>query len=355
MLRIAGAIIGGLFGLYLGLAYLGTPTLPPSDKGLFLITLVIACTLLGALGIPYVTVKPARWLYHRLHQVSAADLLAGALGLVLGLLIGALLAIPLAQLPDWWGKLLPIAISAFLGIMGMITAIIKKEEFLGTIGSFRLGKGEARESKKDYIIIDTSAIIDGRIADISQTGFIRGTLVIPRFILAELQHIADSADALRRNRGRRGLDMLSRLQKESISPVQIMDVDAPEFSDADTKLIGVARKFHCPLLTNDFNLKRVAELQGVTVLNINELANAVKPVVLPGEEMDVRIIQEGKEAGQGVGYLDDGTMIVVEGGNRFIGQDTEIVITRVLQTAAGRMIFAHPKEIEGKLRIERRS
>ncbi len=193
------------------------------------------------------------------------------------------------------------------------------------------------------VLLDTSAIIDGRIADISATGFISGELVVPRFILDELQHIADSPDLLRRNRGRRGLDMLNRMSKDSATPVSVLDLDAKDILEVDGKLVQIAKRYGCSIITNDFNLNRVAELQGVMVLNVNQLANAVKPVVLPGEEMAVHIIQQGKEINQGVGYLDDGTMIVVEDGQRFLNRDVDIVVTRVLQTVAGRMIFAHPK------------
>jgi uncharacterized protein YacL len=194
-----------------------------------------------------------------------------------------------------------------------------------------------------YLLVDTSAIIDGRIADISKAGFIDGTLLVPRFVLHELQHIADSADPLRRARGRRGLDMLNRLQKEAVVPLQISEVDADDVAEVDSKLVKIARVYKCPVITNDFNLNRVAELQGVKVLNINELANAVKPVVLPGEEMHVHVIQEGKELGQGVAYLDDGTMVVVENGKKYMNADVDVVVTRVLQTVAGRMIFAQMK------------
>jgi uncharacterized protein YacL len=192
-------------------------------------------------------------------------------------------------------------------------------------------------------LVDTSTIIDGRIADITQAGFLYGTLVVPRFVLSELQHIADSGDPLRRNRGKRGLDMLRRLQSESSTPLRISDDDPRDVPDVDGKLVKLARVASCPVITNDFNLNRIAELQGVRVLNINQLANAVKPVVLPGEEMSVRIIQEGREFNQGVGYLDDGTMIVVENGKKLLNQQVDVVVTRVLQTAAGRMIFGHPR------------
>ena len=187
-------------------------------------------------------------------------------------------------------------------------------------------------------------IIDGRIADISRTGFISGTMLIPRFVLNELQHIADSSDMLRRNRGRRGLDMLNKLRKESVVPIRIHDIDVQEAQAVDDKLVMLAKKLRCPIVTNDYNLNRVAELQGVTVLNVNELANAVKSIFLPGESMKVRIIQPGKELGQGVGYLDDGTMVVIENGRRYINRTIKVVVTKVLQTTAGRMIFARLEE-----------
>ena len=203
------------------------------------------------------------------------------------------------------------------------------------------GRSKARNS--DKILVDTSAIIDGRIADISQTGFITSTLVVPRFVLEELQHIADSADGLKRNRGRRGLEILQRL-KDSHVPIEISDADAENTPEVDAKLVKLARQWHCSIITNDFNLNRVAELQGVKVLNINELAHAVKPILLPGEEMTIKIMQDGKELGQGVGYLDDGTMIVVEGGKAYMNTTIDVIVTRVLQTVAGRMFFAHPKQ-----------
>jgi uncharacterized protein YacL len=204
--------------------------------------------------------------------------------------------------------------------------------------------GGRRGGGPQQVVIDTSAVIDGRIVDIGRTGFILGTLVVPRFVLDELQRIADSPDALRRNRGRRGLEMLAALQRDSVSPVEVSEGTYPEVEEVDAKLVAFARDTGAAILTNDFNLNRVAELQGIRVLNINELANAVKAVVHPGEEMAVKIIQEGKEPGQGVGYLEDGTMIVVEGGSRFMDREVGITVTRVLQTVAGRMIFAQPRE-----------
>ncbi|MBG7610341.1 MAG: PIN domain nuclease, partial [Anaerolineae bacterium] len=194
------------------------------------------------------------------------------------------------------------------------------------------------------ILVDTSVIIDGRIVDISRTGFLTGALLIPRFVLNELQYIADSADGLRRQRGRRGMEVLAQLQKESSIPVQISDIDVEGTREVDAKLVILARQLKCPILTNDYNLNRVAELQGVAVLNINELANSVKAALLPGERIKVDIIQEGKEKNQGVGYLDDGTMIVIEDGSDYLHHEIFVIVTKVLQTAAGRMIFARPED-----------
>ena len=266
-------------------------------------------------------------------------------GLIVSLFISILLAFPLSLLPGLWGDITPIAVSVFLALVAMFTMAIRGAEILQTFGMLiPTGAGAGMTSRRNgKVVVDTSAIIDGRIADISRAGFIPGTLVIPRFVLNELQHIADSYDSVRRTRGRRGLEMLTKLQKESKVPIEIAEMDVKDVEGVDSKLVQMAKTLGYALITNDFNLNRVAELQGVQVLNINELANAVRPVVLPGEELEVRIIQEGKEAGQGVGFLDDGTMVVVEGGRRHINSRIEVAVTRVLQTAAGRMIFGHPK------------
>jgi uncharacterized protein YacL len=206
------------------------------------------------------------------------------------------------------------------------------------------GGGSSWGQASRTILLDTSVIIDGRVSDIAKTGFLSGALLIPRFVLNELQYIADSADGLRRARGRRGMEVLSELQKVSTVTVRISDIDVEGVREVDDKLVILARQMKCPILTNDYNLNRVAELQGVMILNINELANAVKSVVLPGETMGIQVIQEGKEMNQGVGYMDDGTMVVIESGNKYIGQTKAVTVTKVLQTAAGRMIFARPED-----------
>jgi uncharacterized protein YacL len=258
-----------------------------------------------------------------------------------------LLAYPLSLLPEPYRYILPLIGAGLCSYLGVAIMIMRQQDIVNLFSGRRfLRAGEPAEvsgREERYVLLDTSVIIDGRIADVAQTGFITGTLLVPHFVLNELQHIADSSDVLRRNRGRRGLDILNRLQKDSVTPVRITDMDVEDVREVDDKLIMLARQLSCPVLTNDYNLNRVAELQGVPVLNINELANAVKAVYLPGETMQIKVIQEGKEVGQGVAYLDDGTMIVVEDGRRYISQNIDVVVTKVLQTAAGRMIFAKPE------------
>lgn len=379
------AAAGFLLGLYLTPIIYGTGGENYNDLVAYL-TLIGA--IVGLLATPYVTVYPIRWVRSRLKLMPPLDVVAVVMGLFVGLLMGALLAWPLSLLPGSLGQFAPAFMTLVLSYLGVYVATQRKRDVLDALRAERTGGSpfptdpgapraprietissqnaqfqadppalvgmngsagmlasgaESRLQLDKYLLVDTSAIIDGRIADISKAGFIDGTLLVPRFVLLELQHIADSADPLRRARGRRGLDMLNRLQKEAVVPLQISEVDADDVVGVDSKLVKVARTYHCPVITNDFNLNRVAELQGVKVLNINELANAVKPVVLPGEEMHVLVIQEGKELGQGVAYLDDGTMVVVENGRKYMNSEVDVVVTRVLQTVAGRMIFAQMK------------
>ncbi len=316
----------------------------------------VSSTLIFAIIFYFLSYPFFRWLKHYINwievdlgKVPTQDIVAGAVGGIVGLVIANLLTLPFSRLP-LVGRFLPVISSLLLGYLGMNIAIQKREELLNFFGSFPLFGGrrntnEVRSSKSDSgaKILDTSVIIDGRIADICKSGFVEGTLVIPNFVLDELRHIADSSDLLRRNRGRRGLDILNIIQSELDIPVQIWEQDFEDIAEVDSKLIRLAKVMDGKIFTNDYNLNKVAILQGVTVLNINELANAVKPVVLPGEEMIVTIVKEGKEHGQGVAYLDDGTMIVVDGGKRSLGETLAVIVTSVLQTAAGRMIFAKQK------------
>jgi uncharacterized protein YacL len=307
------------------------------------ITLTLA--FIGLVIAPYVTVVPFGGLRRRVRQVPARDLVMGIAGCLVGLIIAALLALPLSMLPGVWGQISPFLAALLLGYIGAMILIMRDTDILSMLGLVVGGDSLAR--RRDVVVLDTSVIIDGRIVDIRHAGFIRGTMIVPRFVLDELHHIADSSDILRRNRGRRGLDVLNAMRKEENLPIEISEIDFPDIREVDGKLIKLAQEFGCPVLTNDYNLNQVAELQGVPVLNINELANAVKVVVLPGESLNLQIIQEGKEMGQGVGYLDDGTMVVVEDGRRYINDAPDVVVTRVLQTAAGRMIFA---QIQGDSR-----
>ncbi len=298
--------------------------------------------LLGFACGPRFVIPPYAGLRRKLAALPPRALVLGAIGAFVGLALGVLAAIPLAMLPGTFGALVPVIVSGVLASLGAVTFVGRERELLGAIGLL-IGK-DAVGHKPRLVLLDTSVIIDGRIADVARTGFVSGVMVVPRFVLDELQHIADSPDVLRRNRGRRGLDILNVLQKENAGRLEISDLDAPEAGEVDGKLVAIARRLGCPILTNDYNLNRVAGLQGVAVLNLNELANAVKVTVLPGELLNVQIIQDGKEAGQGVAYLDDGTMVVVEDGRRLMGQTVDIVVTRVLQTVAGRMVFGHPQD-----------
>ncbi|HEX9077561.1 MAG TPA: PIN domain-containing protein [Anaerolineae bacterium] len=337
LLRLVGMLVFAFFGLKIGEA-LGTGP----DTIRYIVVLALAGAALGLLVTPWITMRPYLWARRTIRQIPAQQLLAATIGLIVGLIIAALTAFPLSLLPDPWKSVFPFISLIVFGYLGAWVMIMRERDFYAILGG-RLGReGFVRASSDKSVLLDTSVIIDGRIADISRTGFVDGTMTIPRFVLAELQHIADSADSLRRNRGRRGLDMLNKLQKESIVPIRITDLDVEEVHEVDDKLIRLAKNMHCPIVTNDYNLNRVAELQGVRVLNVNELANAVRAVVLPGESMRVRVVQEGKELGQGIAYLDDGTMVVVENGKRFLGSSIDVVVTRMLQTNQGRMIFAAP-------------
>ena len=275
----------------------------------------------------------------RLKKASSRNLSAAVFGLIFGFFMAwiLMLVVKLIPMDERMSSALNIIFILVFSYLGMVIAIRGKDEFNLIIPYVRFSRQAERD---EIIILDTSVIIDGRITDIVQTRFIEGRFLVPRFVLRELQQVADSQDALKRNRGRRGLDVLNRLQKDSHVNVKIHEEDFPDIKDVDAKLIKLAKLLNAKVFTNDFNLNKIAELQGVGVLNMNDLANALKPVILPGEEMTVRITREGKEYNQGVAYLDDGTMIVVDNTRHLIGQTITAVVTSVLQTSAGRMIFA---------------
>lgn len=342
--RIIGMFVLGIAGIWGGIYYaalIGQQSVP------WAVIFGMVGSIAGLVLTPYLTTRPMRAIRRQLTQVSAQTLFAGTVGLVASLVVAALLAFPLSLLPEPFGQILPVILALAMCYLGISIFVSRQNDIfqMWTSVSSR-SSGDSAPSGSDSsraILMDTSVIIDGRVADIARTGFLQGELLIPRFVLNELQYIADSGDSLRRQRGRRGLEVLSTLQKDPAIAVRISDIDVEGTNAVDDKLVILARQMRSPVLTNDYNLNRVAEIQGVTILNINELANAVKAVYLPGENLTVRIIQEGREHGQGIGYLDDGTMVVVQDGNDFIGKELETVVTKVLQTAAGRMIFSKPE------------
>ncbi|WP_174734490.1 PIN/TRAM domain-containing protein [Mesobacillus harenae] len=351
-------IIGGTLGIFLIpdlLLLIGT-------EDIVLINNPYVSAVLGALifyfitfwAVDYVT-NFIKWAEESLIKAPITDVIFGSIGLFFGLLVAFLIGFALnaIQVPIV-NTVAPTLLTLLFGYLGFQVGFKKRDELLNLfsnkIGKKKSGEEESEEERAgDLKILDTSVIIDGRIADICQTGFLEGTMVIPQFVLEELQHIADSSDVLKRNRGRRGLDILNRIQKELAIKVEIYEGDFEEIQEVDSKLVKLAKITSGVVVTNDFNLNKVCELQGVAVLNINDLANAVKPVVLPGEELNIQVIKDGKEHNQGIAYLDDGTMIVVEEGRDYIGKRIDVLVTSVLQTSAGRMIFAKPKLLEKAL------
>lgn len=347
--RVLGFILFGIIGWLVGTVLADTATLN-AQSARYILPLTAVGAAIGAVIAPWLTTRPAAWARRVINELTAAQLLSASIGLVIGLAISALAAFPLSLLPEPFNRILPTIMTIVFGYLGIMVMVLRQREIFALFRRRGASEEDAEHQRgsngtgpqEETLLLDTSVIIDGRIADVAHTGFIRSTMLVPRFVLAELQYIADSADALRRNRGRRGLEMLSRMQKDSPVPIKIIDQDVDGVRQVDAKLVQLARLLNAPIVTNDYNLNRVAGLQGVQVLNINELSNAVKSVVLPGEAMTVRVIQEGKEVNQGIAYLDDGTMVVVENGRRFIDTEVEVLVTKVLQTNAGRMIFAAP-------------
>ena len=355
ILRVVGTLLGIVLGVYLFRFFLPLISLfvdvPP---GLHFTPVSIGYYAIGGLlfGLILYLLTPVlinifnrllAWADSKLKAVPTQDIALVALTLIITLLIGLLLSYPIYRIPVV-GLFISPVLTLFLVFIGVRFVLNRKEEFTFLSSLFNRNIRSGGRENEVFKILDTSAIIDGRIVDICKTGFMEGVLVVSGFVLEELRHIADSPDLLKRNRGRRGLDVLNKIQKEMDIPVQIYEGDFEDIAEVDSKLVKLAKTINGKIITNDFNLNKVCELQGISVLNINELANAVKPVVLPGEEMIAQIIKDGKEAGQGVAYLDDGTMIVVEGGRRYIGETIEVLVTSVLQTAAGLMIFAKPKQ-----------
>ncbi|MEW6624970.1 MAG: PIN/TRAM domain-containing protein [Bacillota bacterium] len=351
--RIMIALILGAIFLSLTIFVMGFGLdIPEEVKWAIAGLVTIVATLLGYTLAPFIInsiIQMTEWLEALLQKTPTYDIVAGVIGIIIGLIIANLLGASFYRLP-FIGPYLPMIGSVVFGYLGWSVGTKKRDEILSILSVFRFGRdkqqGKSSLKTSSFKILDTSVIIDGRIADICKTGFVEGTLLIPNFVLEELRHIADSSDTLKRNRGRRGLDILNKIRKELDVKVQIYEGDVEEVFEVDSKLVKLAQLVNGQVITNDYNLNKVAELQGVKVLNINELANALKPIVLPGEEMEVQLIKDGKESGQGIAYLDDGTMVVVENGRKYINQTIPVMVTSVLQTAAGRMIFAKPKQAD---------
>jgi uncharacterized protein YacL len=343
-LRLVGMIVLALAGARLGVEIAA----PPLTADVFALIFGLVGALAGLILTPYLTTRPARFARGIIRQMPAEVLVTSIIGLIFGLIIAALFSVPFSLLPQPFSQWVPsivAVVAAYLSITifafrAQDVFRLARELFRG--GPQEIGSGISQSASE--ILLDTSVIIDGRVLDISKTGFINGQLLVPQFVLAELQHIADSGEVLKRSRGRRGLEILEELQANSKAPVSVIDADVEGVREVDDKLVVLARQMGALLMTNDFNLNRVAELQGVHVLNINDLANAVKAVFLPNELITIQVIAEGKEHNQGVGYLDDGTMVVVEDGKRYMDRTIEVVVTRMIQTAAGKMYFARPAD-----------
>ena len=337
--RLVGMVVLAIFGTRFGVSI----ATPPFSAELFALLFGLLGAMTGLILTPYFTTRPARYVRRRVLTTSAETLFSATIGAILGLILAALLAQPLAQLPPPIGQWLPSIAALFAAYVIITLFVARSADLVSLVARLTSRTPESVERvPATELLLDTSVIIDGRILDISRTGFIPGTMLVPRFILSELQHIADSSDPLKRMRGRRGLEVLDELQREERIPVRMIDDDVPGVRAVDDKLVLVAQKLHAQLMTNDFNLNSIAKLQGVSVLNVNELANAVKAVFLPNEQMNIRVIQEGREPDQGVGYLADGTMVVVENGKLYLDRTIEVVVTRMIQTAAGKMYFAKP-------------
>ena len=348
--RSLGAGLGVVGGFALGYAMVRQGHIVGPGSLVILSLTTLEGLIFSYLGAPYV-LNGWRSINFQLRTTPLPDLVAGLFGLIMGLLVAVLVGYFVRDFPPY-GVPLSAVLACLLGYTGANLGLTRRAELLSLVGLSRPDAAIARRIRG--ALLDTSVIIDGRILDLARTGFLDMPLIVPRFVLKELQQVADSGDTIRRNRGRRGLEVLTELQKEPDISVEFRDDDPPGETEVDSKLVLLALKSNLAILTNDFNLNRIARLEGATVLNLNELTNALKPVAIPGEELVVAVVKEGKEAGQGVGYLDDGTMVVLENGRRYLNQTINATVTSVLQTAAGRMIFASPANGSGPAPSPRR-
>lgn len=339
--RIAGLLVFSLIGIRIGEALAPHTQLPVEQTSLIFFGLG---ALTGFIATPWITIIPLRRWRRAASEVTVQQLMLSIVGGLVGLTVGLMLAFPLSLLGDPLGQIAPASVSVVFGYLGMNIFSLRSRETLDVINERVFGRQRRLQPfAARQLLLDTSVLIDGRIVEIAETGFIGGTLIIPRFVLGELHRVADSSDSLRRNRGRRGLAKLNDLQRNNDLPVKIIEDDPEDFGEVDAKLVALSIQLNASLVTNDFNLNQVADAQGVDVLNINALANAVRSVYIPGETFDIRIIQPGRDPNQGVGYLDDGTMVVVESGQKFMNRNVSVEVTKLINRPTGRMIFAVPQ------------
>jgi len=341
LVRAIGTGLGMVGGFILGYALVKSAVVHAPGSGAIITLTTLEGMIFAYLGTPYLF-GGWRKVNFTLRTTPLPDLVTALFGLIVGLLVAVLIGYFVKEFP--YGVPLSAALGLLLGLTGANIGLNRRSELLALVG---VGRVEIAPRRVRAAILDTSVIIDGRILDLVRTGFLDMPLVVPRFVLKELQQVADSSDAIRRNRGRRGLEVLTQLQKEPELVLEFRDEDFANEAEVDIKLIRLARKSGSALVTNDFNLNRVARLEGVLVLNLNELTNALKPIAIPGEELTVLVVKDGKEPNQGIGYLEDGTMVVVESGRKYLNQTIVATVTSVLQTAAGRMIFASPNGMNG--------
>jgi uncharacterized protein YacL len=299
--------------------------------------------LFGVVITPWLTVRPVRNIRRAINEWPVERLLLSIMGMMLGLVIALLAAYPLSLLDPPLGAYAPLLFTITAGYLGLTIFGVRSREIIDTIRNNFKSTTRTPAGSSRQLILDTSVLIDGRIIEIAETGFIGGLLIVPRFVLSELHRVADSSDQLRRNRGRRGLNMLNNLQRSDVVPVRIVEDDFEDIQAVDDKLIALGVQMNAAIITNDYNLNQVADAQGVTVLNINQLANAVRSIYIPGETFPIRIIQEGSQEEQGIGYLDDGTMVVVENGKRYMDRTIQVEVTKLINRETGRMIFAIPE------------
>lgn len=339
-IRLIGMTLFAGLGARIGLGAADVLNLSAEASSLLFL---IAGAIFGLLITPWLTTKPLEYVRLTILETEAETLVTSMVGLVFGLIVGGLLAYPLSLLPEPGGQFFPAIFAVMVAYLCVGIFALRARDIFSLFGTIFRESGTAFfPIAEGEILLDTSVIIDGRLLDLSQTGFIAQKMLIPQFVVQELQHIADSSDALRRQRGRHGLDVLSKLRQESVVPVEIIHETPTEGKTVDDKLVQLARENNLPIMTNDYNLNKTAEVQGVYVLNINDLAMALRPVYLPGEIINLHIIQEGKEEAQGVGYLVDGTMVVVEDGRQYRDRTVPVRVTRYILSSAGKMYFAQP-------------